>query len=538
LDHLTYLKPLSGADESLSGLLTKAAGRFYTHGTIGRAIAARLWGCIEPTLESGATVSVIDPFAGDGRLVAWFLSAAANTRPDVRWDVHLWDIDRNGLGRAKRILEHHLGGLIANTSLTVVETDTFRFVGEFDRRFDVVITNPPWDVLKPDRRELAALGQEDRENYVSALSSYAAFLQKTFQFSKPTGAFRGWATQLSRVGTEVALRLTRHGGFSALVIPASFFADQRSETLRAHLTRECEVKQVELFPAEMRLFGGADVTTATLIVRRISTASSEFQLIRHQPKGDSSVQAVQVDHSRPLNIPVSFGRPGRFEARFGDLSSFGDLQETSSLWSGRELDETRLSEKLTVKGPGAPFLKGRMIGRLKSVQPEQFVSPEFVPKAPSVGLARIVWRDVSRPSQKRRLIATLIPAGWVTGNSLGIACFRDRDPFKTRALLGLMLSIPFEYQLRGLLSTGHVTLGSVRRVKIPSLHASPAMNDLVKAVEAGLGGAEDWEYLLEAAAARVYRLERSELSEMLEEFSKITSEERARVLDCYDRERR
>ena len=101
------------------------------------------------------------------------------------------------------------------------------------------------------------------------------------------------------------------------------------------------------------------------------------------------------------------------------------LSDFYGLRIGRELDETRIYEKLAITGR-LRFIKGCMVGRYScSSGPVKYLNEEKSEAPISTEFERIAWRDVSRNTQKRRLQATILPKGTVTGNSLGIAYSPD-----------------------------------------------------------------------------------------------------------------
>ena len=102
------------------------------------------------------------------------------------------------------------------------------------------------------------------------------------------------------------------------------------------------------------------------------------------------------------------------------------------------------------------------------------------PIPPSALGEKVVWRDVSRVSQKKRVKATLLGPGYVAGNSLGVATCSD--PKRLRALLGVMNSSIFEFMARTVLTTNHVSAGMLKRVPYPNLNGS-ILDELASAVD-------------------------------------------------------
>jgi Alw26I/Eco31I/Esp3I family type II restriction m6 adenine DNA methyltransferase len=173
-----------------------------------------------------------------------------------------------------------------------------------------------------------------------------------------------------------------------------------------------------------------------------------------------------------------------------------------------------------------------MIERLTRVnQPSMFIDPDKklnIP--PSVKYPRIVWRDVSRTTQKRRVQATIIPKNWVTGNSLGVAHFRTDNFSKLYTLLGIMSSLPFEFQVRSMLSTSHVSVGVLRKTRIPPI-TSELTTKLVPMIERKLAGDVTAEVEIEIVVAKAYGLDSQGLAEIMQSFPKLTPEECQNLLD-------
>lgn len=523
------------------GLLQRATGRFYTSETIGRALARGVFTAWSPK-QGHAVVTVIDPFCGDGRLVAWALEEASALGIEATaWRISLWDTDADAVAQAALRVREVCQRLRLSGEISTQVQDTFLSAPNRAERYDLCVTNPPWEVLKPDRRETSSMSAKDKRAYTDALRAKDRQLSGLYGHSVPTKRFSGWGLNLARCGVEVSLKLTAPGGVCGIVSPASLFADQTSQPLRKWLFSQAALHAVHHFPAEMKEFEGVDQPCANVILLRGADAEvrpflldyrtpTEFE--RVDIPQDAWVKAREEGGVLPMQFGVSLMA---LSAWVAELPLLGDLEGDgpTDLWAGRELDETGYQEYLCDAGEFA-FVKGKMVTRFAlSDEPKRFVKATG-PRVPSTArMLRLGWRDVARQSQKRRMHAALIPAGHVTGNSLSVAFFRDGDAHRLTALLAVFNSLVFEAQARMLLATAHVSLGAVRQVRVPTLDSPALVSDLVRLVARCAPGDDIDEAAadLEARVAIAYGLNQTQMGIVLSAFDKLSLAERSRVIN-------
>jgi methylase of polypeptide subunit release factors len=150
----------------------RVTGRFYTHERIGRSMAKDIAGI----LKKSETLKIIDPFCGDGRLLCWLIEelAKVNKLPTENLTVEAWDCDSNALDTARNQIKISSQNLSTpNIDIKVQLTDSFALALKNADIFDVCITNPPWETIKPDSRELADL-DENSKNLSAMLAAVAA----------------------------------------------------------------------------------------------------------------------------------------------------------------------------------------------------------------------------------------------------------------------------------------------------------------------------------------------------------------------------
>ena len=544
MKHIQYIGA-SGAELPAS-FVVKATGRYYTHASVAAQMSSAAIQSWTRKVEPQGEIRLIDPFAGDGRLAVEFIRSWAHLkRPEVKWAVTLWDLDEEGLAAADASLANLRDEMGLDLSWNLAAGDSFHFAPTTPQAFDIVISNPPWELLKPDRRELGPLSTDMAESYVAAMREYDNFLTRAYPTAQPTRRFAGWGTNLSRVGFDVCRTILAQEGIMAIVMPASFMADDLSLGLRREVLEQFSVHEIAYFPAEAKLYGNADVSTITMVLEPQRINAVAPILTRFDKElGVSSRRRTELSHSflkeAGFVIPVSVGGDAIavLKRLTEALPAWAELEGSriSSLWAGREVDETDSRNWLSSDADGPLFIKGRMIGRFTMREPasERVAKEEWTTPA-SVEFMRIAWRDVSRPSQKRRVIATLIPSGVTAGNSLGVAHFRDDDQAALRSLLGIMASLVFEFQLRSHLATGHVSLSSLRKVRVPPRTQLDALTSISNEVALLLANPQRSQARLEALAAReAYGLDTDELAAVMGTFGKLTKEERSAILSEYE----
>ena len=143
-------------------------------------------------------------------------------------------------------------------------------------------------------------------------------------------------------------------------------------------------------------------------------------------------------------------------------------------------------------------------------------------------MSKVVWRDVSRDSQVRRIKATLLPPGFICGNSLGVVYGDEAAIFSLKMLLAIMNSMIFEYQARSMLVSNHVSAGIVKQIRVP--RPSVDMN-IIELVDKQLAG-QDVEDAIELAVAHLYNLSADEYEIIVDSF-KLDQEKRTNIVRQY-----
>ena len=347
--------------------------------------------------------------------------------------------------------------------------------------FDVVIGNPPWEMLRKD-------GGDSRADDPSSLT---AFIRQSGLYP----ACNRGHVNLYQPFLERALSLARPGGRVGLVLPWGLAVDHGAAELRAHLLQRTAIDSFVgldnaegLFPIHRGLRFLVLVTSpggtrrdirARFGVRRADeldevpdddeTGAASYFPVRLSP------EAVRAIGGSTLRIPDLRGPDDlpwlqAIAARYPRLGS----REGWAVEFGRELNATE--DRRHFGSSGLPVIEGKHITPFRADPSgagrwiREDAVARLLPQRP-FARARLGYRDVSGAGNRRTLIAAIVPAGVVTTHTL--FCLRSAIPIEQQHFLcGLFNSSPLNAIVRMLMGS-HVTTSLVEDLPVPVWTGSP-----------------------------------------------------------------
>ncbi|MBW1810082.1 MAG: N-6 DNA methylase [Deltaproteobacteria bacterium] len=334
--------------------------------------------------------------------------------------------------------------------------------------FDVIVANPPFEVLKgfAKRRGLKQYVERIRKSgYDLALhgnlNTYRLFLERSLEVLKP-------------------------GGRLAFVLPFSFMMDRTAAPLRAYMLRSGWVKRVEIYPESSKVF--EEVGQSIVLLQATKQAHSPASVVIADGAAKSPDYRVSVDELASLDeqlVPIPVLAAGSFglaaKLRKANSACLGDLAE------GRvgEVDQTmyrhfmRSAPSKTLLMRGAHLSPFRAECGTSECQERWLDLPGFSQArgggrwSQDVKSSRVVQTGIVNMEAGRRLVAAMVPKGVYLGNSLNYWAPRNRAELDQEHLkgylLGLLNSTPLEWRFRLTSSNNNINLYEIRSLPLPKL---------------------------------------------------------------------
>jgi hypothetical protein len=269
--------------------------------------------------------------------------------------------------------------------------------------FDVVLGNPPWDTLSPDRREffsryrsdMRSLSPAEQEEVIQSLLADKAVADAWYEyerrllslvlFLKESGRFTLYAEgnlgkgdfNIYRMFAELALKYTRLGGYAAQVLPGGLYGGANASAIRQFMFDRCALKL--LLGCEnkgQKFFRGVHAQTwFSVYAAQVGSRTETFSLMFGIESPDQLLNAVSTANV----IDADFIRASNPETyTIADIRSLSDLTISQKMLAAHpsfgdeaagppfrhyqaELHMGNDRELFTIDPAGLPVYEGRMI---------------------------------------------------------------------------------------------------------------------------------------------------------------------------------
>jgi Alw26I/Eco31I/Esp3I family type II restriction m6 adenine DNA methyltransferase len=327
--------------------------------------------------------------------------------------------------------------------------------------FDVVIGNPPYDVIseKEQEREVEA----EKEFFTRNPLYYAAI---------------GSKLNFYRLFTALSLGLLCDNGIHGFIVPMALLGDEQARPLREYLLKKNSLKLIEAFPQkdnpQNRVFQDAKLSTCVYIIKKSSPIS--FMLRVHPGKYilDTSpimeIDNKQIEVLDPENLSIP-SYPGmtandfKIALKLVRVSKGAKLGDLAPSQQG-EVNLTTHAQFLSDEPKGQVVLRGTHVGRYEFQQEPKQGSPKYLDvkrflkshglgtKAHDYNYIRIGYQRGSAIYNWRRIITTIIEPGNFCSDTINYIV--NPKEINLFAILALLNSSLWEWRFRLTSTNNHV----------------------------------------------------------------------------------
>ncbi|HLC85144.1 MAG TPA: N-6 DNA methylase [Candidatus Nanoarchaeia archaeon] len=470
--------------------------------------------------------------------------------------------------------------------------------------FDIVIGNPPWEKWKPDSQEffephdpgfsklpaqqakkrmeelfrtrpaLKKQWLETQANY----EMYSTIFRENYhwQSAEVKGKQVSGDLDLYKLFTERAHMLIKEGGLAGYVIPSGIYTDLGAKGLRTMLFERSRIRS--LFGFENRKFIFKDIDQRYKFVllvfekgRKTSSFPCAFFLysvddLSHAIHNPTVIDVEFVKKSSPdawsvleIKTPKDYGIVNKL-LKYPPLG-----QELKDVWNidiSRGFDMTNDSSLFQTGKLGIPMLEGKNVHQFthrfgENPAPRYTISETDILSnlKPEKQYHRGYWvayRLIARSTDTRTFISTIVPPGYVCGNSIAIVRLDSNKPLCF--IVGVMNSFVIDYFIRQKVSA-NINMFYFLETPVPRLSEGKEFDTIVRKVaqlvcttneftelknevgiESGLMNENDRALAraqLDVTIAKIYGITKEELAFILQQFPLVDQKQKELVLEQY-----
>ncbi len=441
----------------------------------------------------------------------------------IKFEQAIWDQVKNKEGKpVKR----------AVTVEDIEKLQPFHWGFEFDEiinakgGFDAIITNPPWDIFKPNGKEFfesysdavskkkMTIKEFEKEQsklladpavlkawlgYCSSFPHLSSYFRKSPQFPNQISIVdekkQGTDINLYKLFVEQCYNLLKMGGYCGIVIPSGIYTDLGTKQLRQMLFDKTQITGLFCFENRKGIFENVDSRFKFVVLtfeKGGKTAQFPAAFMRHEvselqafPKqGSIEMDVGLVKRLSPDSLSVMEFKKD-IDIKIAEKMLKYPLlgEEIPDKWNVKLATEFHMTNDSylfkTEPGPGRlPLYEGKMIWHfthllsgprfwIEKDEGRKAILGNIVDKKQKIGYEkyRIAYRSIASNTNERSFVCTVIPPCF-TGNSLNIAEIDD----KSILLFNMVIfnSFTIDYFLRQKVTT-NINMFYIYQLPIPRL---------------------------------------------------------------------
>ncbi len=480
---------------------------------------------------------------------------------------------------------------------------------------DIVIGNPPWEIWMPNSDEFFSeydssyrrLSNKTKKKKLEEIlfNKFAKLNDKwkeeknRYKFgssyfnNKNAFRYQKWIVNgrkatshinLYKISLERFTQLAKKESRFSVLVPDNFATDNGSTGLRHLVIDNYKLNEFLSFENRKGLFAAVDnrYKFAVLSFEGKENDSQEDNTAFHaffyrRDLDDLNNNEIKMLYPFKFLFSMEPERYTMVESRDNSIfslfikirTSFKPLRDTQLIKLGNDFNKTNDADKfINIKEAtqeDVPLYEGKYINQF-AIKPEKIqyaISKNLANKKIKGGINtyRIVLRSIARATDKRTLIATLLPPQSSSVHSLVAEKFADKVSLKDKLfIVGVLNSYVIDFVLRQLISV-NVSLVFVRQLPIPKMSDikdAPQIIQISKELlkenkgyyqdldKLALGDAYQnygHDKLIAELNARImidFNLTRQEIITLMHTFesaahTKDVQDETQRILDCYDK---
>jgi Alw26I/Eco31I/Esp3I family type II restriction m6 adenine DNA methyltransferase len=342
--------------------------------------------------------------------------------------------------------------------------------------FDVVFSNPPYCLLKVNKKE----DQQKLNGYYSNLQNK---VQSEITFFRTSG-FYNYSIEgmlnYYQLSIEMIIKLTKPNGQVGIICPSSIFADLTAAKLRKYILTNHKLQSIRYYPEAARLFENVSQSTVIFYIQKLGK-TDKIGIEVGENKFEINFKTIKKVFPTNFEIPLIDKIGWSILAKISEQKK---LKEISYIRNRRgELDLTLYKSSITNKNTGWRLVRGNMISEKGVIDKNgEFVEiDEFLKKKSEeyklndFNKARLICQQISNVDLQKRLKFTFCERTDILGNSCNYIV-SSRNEMDLQKLSYILNSSLLNWRFKITSSNNHINNYELDELPIVDLDSFETVN--------------------------------------------------------------